>query len=1153
MKSDIRFLPEEGRVMQECKIAGSYRISDILAPTAGKKRFGVFFGLIVVMLMAGNGLMIAQVNISANLRGTVKDPSGAVVPGAQVIVMNKETGLAVKGTADPQGSFVFSSLPPGTYTLTCEVKGFKEYVSSDVILQAQQTVTLPVVLQVGATSQSVTVSAAGAMVDTATSSVQTTFSKTLVTAIPVWGRDPRQSMELLMPGAVAAGYGASYNVPVTSFNGVSGLSNNYTIDGSTTVDYFHGSATPFPASENMAEFSVTTSLPDASVAQAAGGQVNAVLKSGTNQLHGEGWGYFQNAAWNANSWQNNWLDVPRQPFSQRWYGGNVGGPVYLPKIYNGKDKTFFFTSYERTSTSQNFTTSGQTITNEERNGNFTNSPDGIPVINGVPTPIIDPATFSTMGKFLASNANVLPKPTSGLDTFTWNPSEADVTQTFVGRIDQNFGAKNRLFGSLWWYRDNPTFNDLFTSFGNAGWATQYPNPGATWGEPKKMQTWAINDTYTISPNMLNNLVVGIDRISIFVSNTYDSSNALFSASDIGCGCVGDVKAPDVQDISFPRSMGMGIYNGYIDEMTQNAFSFADNFTWVKGRNTIKMGVQFRHFHELKYQTWGAGGNLSFSDSNVNVGGSGNGVADMLLGLAPGFSQNNTQILNIYYPSKEAYAQDTIKLSRRLTVMGGIRWQPHFGIHPAEGNFVTFHAGQSSTIFPTAPVGLVTVGDQGVPPNLYGVRWADFGPHASFAWDIFGNGKAALRGGYGLFSNYQVLLGFNGYTNTAPFGVNYTPNIQTFDIAHPYAEYGSVPFPFKPPLAGDPRNATLVFPDPLNTIALSPNYNSGAIHEWNVTFEFEPFNTYLFSVGYIATRGTHLDETHDINWPQFIPGASTNDVTNVRSRRPYFPYGFETISMDNSDYNSMYNSLQVRLTKRYSYGLTLLGNYTLSSDSTQHGCRYQGSCNLDYYSPGLMQTMAAAFSYDLPIPQGQNHLSKALLGGWTIGGDATGSTGQYGAVYDYNCSEFNFGSAGCYANYVGGGAYAPNKASPVLSGGSQIGVSWLNTTNYVRADQVSVNSSPSTLPGVGQRLFLGNAIVGTYKGPAAFMLDASLNKTFALSERFKLAYRVDALNVMNHRVLNGPGNTTVAPDMSQFGAITSAWDPRRIQMSVHILF
>jgi hypothetical protein len=1097
----------------------------------------------------------AQVDISAQLVGMVTDSTGAVVPGAQLIARNQLTGVETKTASDERGNFSFPSLPTGTYRVSCELTGFEKFVTADVVLQSGQTVTLPIGLTVGSTRQTVQVSAAAVMVNTVTATIQSTVDERILAAMPVWGRDPRETMELLMPGAVAAGTGASYSVPVTSFNGMSGLSNNYRIDGSDSNDYFHGSASPFPPIEDLTEFNVTTNAADASVARGAGGQIEAVMRSGTNDLHGQVWGYFQNAAWNANSWQNNWLDVPRQSQSQQWWGGNAGGPVYIPKLYNGKGKTFFFTSYERTSVSGTSTTTGQTITNAERAGDFTNSPDGIPVINGVATPIINPSSFSTMGQFLAANTNVLPAPTSGLDTYTWHPSQTEIVQTFAGKIDHNFSEKHRLFGSLWWDRDMPTYSDMYYIFGQASWGTQYPNPKATWGLPTKLQDWTFNDTYAISPTTLNNAIVGIKRLLISVTNTYNPQDALFDSSDMGIGAVADVDAPEVQEITFPRAMGVGLWNGYRDNMTQNSYYIVDNFTAVRGRHTLKAGFEFRHYHELKFQTWGAGAGINFSDSNVNVGGTGNGIADMLLGISPNFSQNSTEILDIMYPAREGFVQDVFKFNRRLTFTYGARWEPYLGVRSVPGAFVTFRPGQCSTEFPTAPCGIVAPGDLGVPANLSGDKWADVGPRASFAWDMFGNGKSALRGGYALMPTYQVLIGFNEYTTTAPFGVAYTPNPAAEDLTKPYAQYGSVPFPWKIPVAGDPSNTSIVFPVPVNTKGKDPNFNNAMVHQWNLTYEFEPFKTYLFSVGYVATRGTHLNEDHDMNYPRFVPGASTNDFDNVMSRRPWGP-AIETIDQDFADLNSLYQSLQVRFTKRYSHGLTYMGNYTLSSErQIQNGPRYWGDAFLDYYSPGIMHNYALAFSYDVPVPTGGTRLGKAFLGGWTVGGNVTGFSGSYGSVGDYNCAEFNFGTASCNATFVGGSPYSASKGQPQMVSGTQVGLTYLNPNAFLRADQTLVNGAVTTSSAVGQRLFLGNAIAGAFVGPGGFMLNASLSKTFALTERLKLNYRIEAQNALNHTVLNAPDTsyTVVGPNMTNFGVIDSAMNPRMIQMSARFVF
>jgi len=1120
---------------------------------------------LAILLLCFTGSASGQIDISSSLAGTVTDQSGAVVPNAQVSVHNVQTGVGALVISGAQGEYQFVSLQAGTYTVTCMAQGFNKYVATSVVLHAGGVTTLPISLMVGTATQTVTVSGSSAMVDTETANNLTAIDPELMQGIPVQGRDPRESMEVLMPGATAAGTGASFFIPVTSFNGVSQLTNNYDIDGAAMNDYMHGSAASnFPQSENISEFSVASALPDASVGRGAGGQIEATLKSGTNQLHGQFWTYLQNGAWNANSWSNNFQGVNRQPFHQEWYGGNVGGPVWLPKLYNGKDKTFFFLSYERTSTAKNSTTSGQTITDAERGGDFTNSPDGIPMVNGQPMPVIPASDFGPLGQALNASGGtaIMPSPTSGLDTFTWNPSFNTLIQTWVARIDENIGRRNRIFGSLWWYNDSPTFQDMYDEFSEASWATQYPNPQATWGEPVQTKVWAINDTYTITPSMLNNFVLGLTQSEISVTNTCSPCTGVVNPSNTGINSVGDTLAPAVQQVSTPRSMGMGIYNGYTNPMTQHTWDITDNFTWTKGRHTVKAGLELRNYHEIFNQTWGAGGGVSFQDSDSVYGGTGNGIADMLLNGGPlgqfgaSFGQNSTQNLIVNYPAREGYVQDTVKITPRLTVMAGLRLQPYFGVREQKNRFVTFRPGQQSTVFPTAPVGLVTVGDSGITPNLSGNVY-NFGPRVSFAWDLFGRHKAALKGGYGLYTDYEYLLNFNGYTTAAPYGVNYYPTQGPgLDLSSPYAQYGSTPFPYTAPTAGSAAAKSLVFPSPLSEQALAKNFNNGLYNKFNLEFQFEPVDTYVVSASWVATRGTHLFEEHNQNWPMFVPGGSTNDSANILSREPYYPDGFNQISTFYSDYNSWYNSLQVEINKRMSHGLTLLGTYTLSKSTGQQGCRYLGDCALDYYSPGTVNQMTAAFRYMLPAFLHQHMLADKIFDGWAIGGTGTASTGGYGSVGDYNCNEFNFNSASCYANYTGGGALLSNRKQVVMNGGSEIGVSWLDPSKFVRADQQLVNGVPTTMSGVGQQLFLGNARTGVFKGPASGIEDfnASLDKDFGIWESVKLNFHAEAFNVLNHTVLDMPGyNNTVGPNTQGFGIISGANSPRNVQLSFHAIF
>jgi hypothetical protein len=479
----------------------------------------------------------------------------------------------------------------------------------------------------------------------------------------------------------------------------------------------------------------------------------------------------------------------------------------------------------------------------------------------------------------------------------------------------------------------------------------------------------------------------------------------------------------------------------------------------------------------------------------------------MLGLGTSMNQTSTSNIHMLLPAREAYFQDSIKVSRNLTVMLGVRWQPYFGYREQYGHLTAWRPGENSSVFPLAEAGMVAVGDPGISGPTFSDRWSNIGPHVSFAWDIFGNGKASVRAGYAWMTDFQVGLPLNNWGSTFPYGLTWSsPTGSLASLKNPYAAYeqqtGIVPFPFQAPTATSPTNSSLIWPNPNNADVFDKTLNSGQIHQWNATFEYSPTKTLMLSIGYVATRGTHLYDRYDQNWAQFVPGNSYYTTASVQARRPYGADGMGMIDTISSDLNSMYNSLQFSFTKRYSHGLTFLGNYTLFSEAQEQPpfsapnpsngaaissalagpVRYLGDFALDYYNPGINQYFAVGFSYDLPIPTGQSRLAKSIIGGWTFGGSFNGSSGQYGAATDVNCGQFNMGSAGCNAEFVGGNPDATNKGAPQMVAGAQVGISWLNPNKFLRADEVLVNGVPTVSPLVGQRLFLGNANYGVYKGP-----------------------------------------------------------------------
>ena len=285
----------------------------------------------------------------------------------------------------------------------------------------------------------------------------------------------------------------------------------------------------------------------------------------------------------------------------------------------------------------------------------------------------------------------------------------------------------------------------------------------------------------------------------------------------------------------------------------------------------------------------------------------------------------------------------------------------------------------------------------------------------------GTTRRAIKGGYGLYTDYQVLLGFNGYTTAAPYGVRLLSLSRTGPESR--QALSAIRKHTVPVYAAGPGIAAgrhLVISEPCQHHIDSTRLQLGPIHKFDLEFEIEPINTYVFSAAWVATRGTHLSESHNLNWPRFVAGGSTNDTANVYSRQPYYPAGFIKSASSTRITTPCITLSRSTVKKRASYGLTLMGSYTYSASTAQQGCRYQAECALDYYSPGTVHQMTAAFSYQIPTFMRQNELSRRDLWGLGPWGHRNASTGGYGSVGDYNCNEYNFQSAGCYANYIGGG-------------------------------------------------------------------------------------------------------------------------------------
>jgi len=1101
--------------------------------------------LAVIVLFSLTSPVIAS-DIAGKLRGTVSDPSGAVVPEATVIARQVATNAQMKATSGPDGAYVFESLLPGTYVISCEHAGFKKYVASDIRVISQATTTLNIALPLGRVEETVQVADAATQVDASNATIQNTLGDQQLMNLPVNGRDFRYTAELTQPGTIE---GPPANTgPTTRVNGTRGnTGNNYKIDGTESIDYYNGAATAFPEAENVQEFTVQSNAYGAEYGTGVGSQVTAVIKSGTNNPHGMLWGYFTNSGWNANTWEGNRTGTPRPAGSQRWYGGNFGGPVYIPHVYDGRNKTFFFVSYEHTHRDFQALQQTRVLTDAERLGDFSNDDFGVPVINGVPTPQLDPNNFSPMAKALLANSSLLPTTNDPSGLFNWLGSGGQTTQPFIAKIDHVFNDKHRIFGSLFWYRDDNLWDPLLgIQFGGP----TLPNEGTS-NFNTHLQAWSFNDTYTISPTKLNTFILGIRPLAILVGRA--KVNQELNWANVG------VPNIQVENGGFPTQVGIivngwtpgvgfMIWGNYDNPLHESDLYIADDFTWIKGRHTLQMGFALRNHGNKNYQNWDAAGEFDFYAGQP--GSTGNPFADLLLGTGAAFYQGSLLDNNLKYPSREAYFQDEMKISRKLTATLGLRWSPHFGAREEHNQLGAFRPGQQSVMFPHAPTGLVVPGDPGVPPATYPNRYWDFAPRIGLAYDIFGNGKMAIRAGYGIYYDYENLLGFDQFATSVPYGFLYYPPPPS-SVVDPYN--GQTFFPYHIPSPGTPEAKSFVFPNtPLTIGSFAPNFNAGRVHQWNVSYEWEPAKNYLLTVAYVATRGTHLSSSLDQNTPLFIPGNSTDD--NQQERRPY-PL-FQNIFEQFAGSSSFYNSLQLTLNKRFSRAFSILGAYTYSKATDNGDTIGRNFSAGSYRNPrdikadygvsdyDYRHVLSLTYNWELPFFPGAHIWMKKAFGGWVWSGTLRASTGApltISSPADFD----HFSANGAWANYVGGSVYGDHSNRNAQAN------SWLSSTAFCPANAYGTACTVDPNAGLTY-LAVGNSWRGIARGPGRLFNDMTLAKRVPISEGRTLELRLAAFNLFNHTVLQNP-DANIADVGAGFGQIFTAYPPRRLQLSVHFMF
>jgi len=1101
---------------------------------------------------------IAYAQGFARLSGTVADATGASVPNAHVIATRVSTNVQTTVESSGDGSYVFPSLAPAEYNLSVSASGFSSFIQHNIVLQADQAVTVNVALQVGATSQTVDVSAAPPQIDTTTGTLSQVIDEKRINDLPLNGRNAA-ALTTLVPGVVVASsanidQGQTKTFPVVAavtINGTRANQVNYMLDGGNNVDEYTNVNAPFPMPDALQEFSVQTSNYNAEYGQNAGGVVNIVTGSGTNRFHGSAFEYLRNRVFNAANYFSYVNGVKtRDPLKRNQFGGTIGGPVWIPHLYDGRDKTFFFFGVQST----RIRTSGVggtafLPTPAQLAGTFT----------GLSSPILNPQTLvpypctPTGGTYTCTvNPNDYNKSSLALLKFLPTISGNDGTYQFFRPVSQNFMEYTARVDQTLTAKDHLELRYFYDSFDNAGVLDttdllSYADESAI-----RYHNALISHTHIFNDRVLNNLILSYQIVNASRGPLPGAPNV----NDLGV----NVWQPAFKQINQIQAAGFfTIGDNPEASFRRNNYTLGDDLHWVVGSHTLGFG-----FHgelakiDVDNEFQQPGIFVFNSTSTIS-----NPLAGFLLGGLTNFQQASGQYFNNRYHVLGFYGQDSWKVNRRLTLNYGLRYEPFFPQHEKferQGMFspAARAAGTISTTHPTALAGLLFPGDQGFVENMVNPSYTHFMPRFGFAWDTFGNGKTSIRGGGGQFYDTRLPGVFdNIFANSVPFvasvNVQFLPTALA-NFSNPYASIaGGNPFPApQPPPAS--YFTTTNYQNSSYTTFNPTTWRLPVTYSWNLAVEQQLTGQLSSRIAYVGSRSNHQYVPSDIN-PTYNQGPnigkriyfSTNTLQNYTQQ----------IALTDSGGNAIYHSLQGSLQERVSNGLTMFFNYTWSKaiDNFPFGASatavVPGSgYALPIYEPNFKRLDYGPSDYDhrnvislsyvwiMPKLSGGNAVLRYVANGWQTNGIFAFRSGDPLTITGAGNSGTNLGRERGVWN--GLNPYGGNACGTVTTACK----SWLNTPNFSANPSYTVN-----VP-----LSYGNIVKGSFVGPQNTDWDVSAMRYFPVHESVQFQFRAEFFNVLNHTNFGDP---TASVTNGAFGRITSTatygGDPRIGQLSLKLLF
>lgn len=1054
-----------------------------------------------------------------SVRGTVYDPNEAAIPGAEVKLIHTETNLTRTITSDAEGKYTSSSLPPGAYRLEVSVQGFRKFVQ-DLTLKVNQELRADAAMEISVSSQLVIEAPDDLKKDSA--SIGTVIENRQVEGLPLDGRNFYE-LTLLVPGATPAAPGSAGSVRgdfAFSVNGAREDSNNFLLDGVYNVDPKLNTFGVRPPVDAIREFEMLTSSYDAAFGRNPGAQVNVVLKSGANDVHGSLFEFHRNAALDARNFFAP-AGESKPKYIRNQFGGSIGGPLK-------RDQTFFFGDYEGTRSREGITRVTNVPTLLERQGDFSQSRDIFGNAVFVSNPFLprDPVTFRLppcnasnqtgcfpgnrvplafqhpIGRALAA---LYPAPNRNVpfQNFVSSPTQHDDNDSFDARLDHRLTGQTELtfrysFGDRRLFEPftGPTFS-LVPGFGD--------------NVKRRSQNVMAAINHVFSPKLINETRVALSRVASSVTQQASVVN-----SQLGLPTI----SPNPRDagLTFITVTGfspLGDEGNNPQNSVTNVYQALNTASYSTGSHLVKFGADLRFAQQNAFRDVESRGRMQFSPF-AQV--SGNALADLLLGfplLTSVARVDNPQHLRTN--SYNFFFNDSFRVRPRLTINAGLRYE--YNTPPADTE-------DRANVYDTVSRSLVRVGTNGMPRGGFQPDRNNFAPRVGLAWTLGEDEATVVRAGYGVYYDQSPLAPGEALYFNSP----YFDNNIFFSL------------PGLPLTLSNPFPSFFPFPLPDSALAIQRDLRTAYMQHWNLNVQRELGRNSVLEVGYVGSKGTKLLTARDINQPS--PSILPPGLPFVPRPDPRF----DDIDLLESRANSNYHSLQARFQQRLSRGLATLVSYTWSKSiddassfftsagdpnfpqNSNDARAERGRSNFD-----VRHRLSASYSYDLPFGKGRAYLAddgwvSTLLSGWQTFGIVTLQTGRPFTVA--LLSEID--NSGTGRSILGFGA----NDRPNLVGDPR-----LNN----RSPGQWFNQSAFAFPARGT---FGNAGRNILEGPGYANMNASLVKTTAISEQFNLQFRAEVFNLFNHPNFNLPDNFLGSPT---FGQILSARDPRHIQFGVKLLF